>query len=205
MQGDLFHGETVQHLPLHDAKVDYYPGWLKSQQATTLQQLCVAEMNWQRPLIRVAGKFHKIPRMQAWVGNAEAVYRFSQKTFIPEPWTPFLEKIKRLIELQCNAQFNSVLLNRYRTGTDGMGFHADDEKALGPEPVIASLSLGATRKFVFKSINKRDNNVAVELRHGDLLIMAGTTQQYWHHGLPKTQTYCEERLNLTFRFIHPTL
>lgn len=178
--------------------------FLTEGEAQRLYLLLRNSLLWEQPEIIVAGRHHKIPRLQAWYGDREAVYTYSRRTFVPNPWTTELTCLRHKVESACGASFNSVLVNYYRSGNDGMGFHADNERELGIAPVIASLSLGTTRRFVFKPIdaqNKRRYEVSLEA--GDLLIMSADTQRYWHHGLPKTRLPVAGRINLTFRYVAP--
>ena len=119
----------------------------------------------------------------------------------PAPWSPTLLTIKTAVEHACDAAFNSVLLNYYRTERDSMGWHSDDEKVLGENPVIASVNLGATRRFHFKHKHFKEQRVALDLTAGSLLIMAGATQHFWLHQLPKSARALGPRINLTFRII----
>ena len=139
------------------------------------------------------------PRRTAWYGDH--AYRYSRLTWSPRPWTDELIKIKTRIETLCDAPFNGVLLNLYRDGRDSMGWHSDDEAELGPAPVIASLSLGAPRRFVFRCRADAADKHALELPHDSLLIMRGDTQANWQHALPKTAKPVAPRINLTFRWI----
>jgi alkylated DNA repair dioxygenase AlkB len=135
-------------------------------------------------------------------GDEGRRYSYSGVALIPLPWTPLLLSIRRRVEDVASWSFNSVLLNYYRDNNDSMGFHSDDEPELGPQPVIASLSLGATRTFVFKSkIDKAAKPVRVALASGHLLIMKGDTQRNWQHGILKESRRCGARINLTFRRI----
>ena len=116
-------------------------------------------------------------------------------------WTPELLSLKEIIELKTGEKFNSCLLNLYHNGNEGMGWHSDNEKELGEHPVIASLSLGAARKFLLKH-NQTKQKIAIILESGSLLLMKGETQEKWIHSLPKTKIIQKPRINLTFRFIH---
>ena len=203
MQSDLF--GQVETLPLENASVQLYRQWLNGNTAESLFDELRQNVNWQQPTIWVAGKRHKIPRLQAWYGDSHSTYRYSHTTFTANPWLPPLSKLKSKLESFCHARFNSVLVNLYRNGSDSMGLHADNEPELGPTPLIASITLGASRKFVFKSTSKNSKQrFGLTLNHGDLLIMAGETQKYWLHGLPKTQAPIGDRLNLTFRWVRPS-
>lgn len=157
---------------------------------------------WREESIVVFGKACRVPRLTCWYGDADAVYRYSGVRHEPLSWHPALRAIKLRIEACCGATFNSVLANLYRDGRDSMGYHADDEKALGEHPLIASLSLGDARLFKLRH-KKRRANLDIVLEHGDLLIMAGALQHHWLHAVPKTRQTKKPRINLTFRNIVP--
>lgn len=158
---------------------------------------------WQEETIVVFGRACKVPRLTCWYGDADAVYHYSGVKHEPLPWLKDLQAIKLQIEACCGATFNSVLANLYRDGRDSMGYHSDNEKELGSQPVIASLSLGEARLFKLRH-KKRHENLDIVLEHGDLLLMAGPLQQHWLHALPKTRQAKQPRINLTFRKILPT-
>lgn len=167
-----------------------------------LTELLLAQTPWRQESITVYGKTHLQPRLLAWYGDPAAVYSYSGKTHQPQPWTYQLEALRRRMEVLADTSFNSVLLNYYRDGRDSMGLHADDEPELGPEPVIASLSLGEERALYFR--HKRDKQVRgldVSLPHGSVLLMSGATQRHWKHGIRKLRRECGPRLNLTFRLV----
>jgi len=162
--------------------------------------LLQAELVWQEEAIFIYGRWVKVPRLMCWHGDKDAWYRYSGVSHQPLPWTPVLQAIRERMERQCQCSFNSVLANLYRNGADSMGCHADNEKELGLNPVIASLSLGDERLFKLhhkQSKEKRD----IVLGHGDLLVMAGTLQYHWTHSVPKTKKLKKPRINLTFRKI----
>lgn len=158
---------------------------------------------WQEESLLIFGKWCKVPRLMCWYGDAEAVYRYSSVEHRPLPWTSELSAVKANIETFCGCAFNSVLANLYRDGRDSMGYHADNEKELGINPVIASLSFGDARLFRLYH-KKRRENLDIILEHGDLLVMAGELQHHWVHALPKTRQAKNSRINLTFRRILPT-
>jgi alkylated DNA repair dioxygenase AlkB len=167
----------------------------------------LAAVPWTQGEITIAGKRHKEPRLTAWYGDPDARYTYTGRPLEPLPWTPLLLELRARVEAAAGARFNSVLLNFYRDGRDSMGLHADDERELGPDPVIASLSLGAPRRFVLRP--RRDRGVDAEpveldVGHGSLLVMAGATQRAWKHGVPKRAASVGARVNLTFRRIVPT-
>jgi alkylated DNA repair dioxygenase AlkB len=158
---------------------------------------------WREETIQIFGKACKVPRLMCWYGDADAVYRYSGVEHQPLPWTSELSAVKAQIEQFGGYAFNSVLANLYRDGGDSMGYHADNEKELGVNPVIASLSLGDSRLFKLHH-KKRRENLDIVLEHGDLLVMAGVLQHHWVHALPKTRQVKHPRINLTFRKILPT-
>ena len=130
------------------------------------------------------------------------MYSYSNISLNPKAWTPTLLEVRNQLAETIERQFNSVLLNLYRNGNDSMGWHSDDEWEMGLNPVIASISLGGSRMMKFQHRSDSEvSNFALELSTGSLLIMAGTTQKFWQHEIPKTKKAVGERLNLTFRFI----
>lgn len=180
--------------------VDWHPAWLAPQAAADVLARIVAETGWRQERIRTPGGWVDQPRLTAWQGDSGAIYVYSGIRNVPQPWTPTVGELRDAISQHCGVRFNSVLLNRYRTGTDSMGWHADHEPELGPEPIIASLSLGVARRF-----DLRHNVTAVvrsfRLMSGSLLVMRGKTQSEWRHRVPKEPTIAGERVNLTFRLV----
>jgi alkylated DNA repair dioxygenase AlkB len=166
--------------------------------AAMLERLLPA-IDWRQDEARIMGRTVALPRLTAWYGDAG--YRYSGIDNPPRPWLPLLLELKGIAERLAEARFNSVLLNLYRDGRDGMGWHSDDERPLGAEPVIASLSFGATRRFRLKHKTRPDLVLALDLPPGSCLIMAGTLQHHWRHALPKTARPVGPRVNLTFRLI----
>src|SRR5471032_1795538 len=158
----------------------------------------IAETGWRAEHITVYGKRHLQPRLTAWHGTAR--YRYSGMTLEPLPFTPLQLIIKQAVEQATGRRFNSVLLNYYRDERDSMGFHSDDEAELGPDPAIASVSFGASRTFILKH-KHTPATLKLALGDGDLLLMAGSLQKYWRHGINKERTPHGSRLNLTFRAI----
>lgn len=173
-----------------------HAGWLSQTQADACLSALRKEMDWKQQSIRIKGQSIDLPRLTAWHGTR--AYRYSGIVNTPSPWTPTLDMLRLRLEQELGHTFNSALGNLYRTGKDSVGWHADDEPELGPQPVIASLSLGARRKFSFKP-RLGGERVDYWLDHGDLLVMRGNTQRDWLHQVPKTQQPVGERLNLTFR------
>lgn len=199
---DACNNQTPAPLPMPDATVIYQPGWLSASLADQLKQQLESELNWHQDTIKLYGKLVKIPRLQAWHGDSDAIYAYSGLRMQPAPWTPALHDLRKQISRQQGVEFNSVLGNWYRHGQDSMGMHADNEPELGREPVIASVTLGQARPFVFHHLPTGTRS-RVLLEHGSLLIMRGTTQQFYHHGIAKTAKSIGDRINLTFRYIYP--
>lgn len=191
---------SLRELPLPGAEVLFDPAWLGAGEADGLMQALLREVPWEVHRIRLFGRQVDSPRLSCWIGDAGARYRYSGTVFAPHAWPPALAPVRARLARVLHAGFDSVLANRYRDGRDGMGWHRDDESELGPRPVIASLSLGATRRFALKSLDGAQR-IAVELPHGSLLVMRGNTQARYRHALPKTARPVGERVNLTFRRI----
>ena len=165
----------------------------------------VTELPWQADMVTLFGKTHTTTRQIVWMGDSDIGYQYSGHMRQTIPWTNTILSIKhhieqQLLEIGIEANFNSCLLNYYPSGEDGMGYHADDEKELGVQPIIAALSLGATRKFVFKH-KKTQDKVALYLESGQLIVMCGNTQTFWKHSITKTTAVHEGRISLTFRHI----
>ena len=190
-------------LPQADLLFD--PNFLPESEASTLRAQLTAEVAWEQRAIRMFGRELPQPRLTAWHGDPAARYTYSGLTWEPRPWTPALLDLRQRVAAATGARFNSVLLNYYRDGRDSMGWHADDEPELGPSPVIASLSLGATRRFRLRPIGLKAGALAqplgLDLPNGSLLLMRGPTQHCWQHALPKTARPTGPRLNLTFRWV----
>jgi len=198
-----FTSET-RALALPDAQVDLFERLTLGFSHDALMQQLTDDIQWRQEDITLFGKTYRQPRLIAWHGDDKASYRYSGRVYEPQPWTDLLLQLKHRVEAASGSQFNSVLLNLYRDGRDSMGLHADDEPELGPEPVIASLSLGATRTLYFKHRFRKDlATLRVPLSSGSLLVMRGSTQQYWKHGIRKLSRQCGPRINLTFRHIVP--
>jgi alkylated DNA repair dioxygenase AlkB len=193
-----------QRLPLPGAELSLWPHWLAPVDADGLLADLLATIAWETHRIHIYGREVDSPRLSCWIGDADATYVYSRTRFEPHPWTPALAALRARVEEACATRFNSVLANLYRNGQDSMGWHSDNEPELGRQPVIASLSLGAVRRFRLRAKRgegKRDVHV-VELGHGSLLRMAGDTQHLYVHDLPKTKAAVGPRINLTFRQVH---
>jgi alkylated DNA repair dioxygenase AlkB len=186
---------------LPDAEIVYYPQFFDKEQADSIYTELLQKINWQQDNITVFGRTHPQPRLTALYGNEGKPYSYSNITMQPHPWNSHLQKIKHYLEATTACEFTTVLLNQYRDGKDSNGWHADNEKELGPNPIIASLSFGAERVFQLKHNTLADAKKSITLEHGSLLLMKGTTQHFWKHQIPKTAKPIETRINLTFRTI----
>ena len=196
----LFASEPIL-LNLPDAEILYYPHFFHQKEADVIFEQLANEIPWQQDDIRVFGKIHPQPRLTALFGNEGIAYSYSNIKMQPHPWSPLLQKIKSHVENVSNTNFTTVLLNQYRDGKDSNGWHADDEKELGTNPIIASISFGAVREFQFRHYQTKDHLTKLPLAHGSLLIMRGLTNTYWEHRIPKTSKPLPPRINLTFRMI----
>mgnify|MGYP001378777218 CR=1 FL=1 len=188
---------------LPDARVRLARGWLPPEAAEALMQALLREVPWQVHTVRLFGRELPSPRLSCWIGDPGAAYRYSGTRFAPQPWIAPLAALRERLQAELGHPFNSVLANRYRGGGDAMGWHSDDEPELGPEPAIASLSLGATRRFLLRHRRDASLRLALALEAGSLLLMEGPTQRHWHHALPRTARPVGERINLTFRQVSP--
>lgn len=177
------------------------PFYMDASEASSLFERMRNETKWSQKSIYIYGRDVLQPRLMAWYSDPGVSYEYSGLRLTAQPWPDYLSQIRRKIEMDFELRFNSVLLNLYRNGLDYMGFHADDEKELGPQPVIVSVSLGVTRSFHLRHRTKKHLKLDLELAHGSLLIMAGDMQSHWLHSLPRRKKIADARINLTFRMI----
>ncbi|WP_201615168.1 alpha-ketoglutarate-dependent dioxygenase AlkB family protein [Psychrobacter sp. JCM 18902] len=207
---DLFAPTPTDNLLPYDGQVNDLGVVIND--ANALYENLLTELPWQSDIVTLFGKTHVTTRQIVWMGDHDVSYHYSGQTRRAIPWSKQMLHVKRHIEQQLsssgiNVDFNSCLLNHYPSGEDGMGYHADDEKELGAQPIIASLSLGARRKFVFKhkTIRQKNKPVKVELylESGQLIVMHGDTQDFWMHTITKTKTVSSGRISLTFRKVLP--
>ena len=182
-------------------EVVYLPGFVAVADRDGLLARIDETTVWRQEMIRMYGKEMPVPRLTAWHGDPGRTYAYSQIALEPVPWTAPLLELKALVEAESSVAFNSVLLNLYRDGRDSVAWHSDDEPELGPRPVIASVSLGAPRRFHLRRKAEHADRVDITLAHGSLLLMAGSTQHEWEHQVPKTASKVGPRVNLTFRTI----
>ncbi|MFL9897862.1 alpha-ketoglutarate-dependent dioxygenase AlkB [Paraburkholderia fungorum] len=203
MTFDLFANEpTLERLNIEDAEIDFAQHVDLPRSADDLLRELVEETPWRSESVTIYGKKFLQPRLIAWYGDPRKKYSYSGVALEPLPWTPTLLEVREIVQNLSGETFNSVLLNYYRDNNDSMGFHSDDERELGPTPTIASLSLGAPRTFTLKHKTRPElKPVRLNLPSGCLLVMKGTTQKFWKHGIDKLAKPCGPRVNLTFRRI----
>jgi alkylated DNA repair dioxygenase AlkB len=183
-------------------QLQYHPLLFDAEEQLTLFDALLQEIPWHQEHITLFGKTHPTPRLTAWHGDPHCIYTYSGVVHPPLPWHPHLLQIKTRIESIAGLNtFNCVLLNYYRDGSDKMGWHADDEKELGPNPRIASVSFGATRRFDFKHKTEANQKFSIHLESGSLLLMLGDMQHHWLHQIPAQKRIQGPRINLTFRHI----
>lgn len=207
-----------ESIDLPGAEIALDRTWLPGAEADALLQVLLVTVPWETHRIRLFGREVASPRLSCWIGDPGASYVYSGTRFEPHPWPAALGVCRQRLAQACRVEFNSVLANLYRDGRDSMGWHRDDEPELGEQPVIASLSLGATRRFLIKPMagavsesrgpgfaTRRaadpgsGTRVAIELAHGSLLVMRGSMQRRYRHALPRTRKPVGPRVNLTFR------
>ena len=185
---------------LGGADLEFIPAWISPEEADDLFSCLLERLALRHESIVIAGRTVLQPRLTLWMGDPEAAYRYSGRTFVPVAWDDRVLELRSRVEQTAGVLFNSVLLNLYRNGLDSMSYHADDEPELGPRPTIASVSLGATRRFLLKPRRKRSGpSREFALTNGSLLIMRGAIQKDFVHGVPKEPKVSGPRLNLTFR------
>lgn len=184
-----------------DGEVFYHSDLFTPSENQRLLDSLKSEIKWRHEPIVLFGKKIMQPRLTAWYGEENKIIRYSGITMNPLPWTKALLEIKSRIETISSVEFNSVLLNQYRNENDSMGWHRDNEKELGPNPVIGSVSFGATRLFQFRHYQEPSLKKTIPLTDGSFLLMQGQTQHFWSHSIPKSKKTIGARINLTFRRI----
>jgi alkylated DNA repair dioxygenase AlkB len=196
----LFNKGRVSNILPKDGTVNYYGKVLSSREADQYFNLLMKNILWKNDEVVIFGKHIVTKRKAAWYGDSDYLYTYSNTTKHALPWTKELSYLKQIVEEVAGAKFNSCLLNLYHNGDEGMGWHSDDEESLGKNNTIASLSLGAERKFLLKH-KQTKQTLSLVLEHGSLLIMKDSTQANWLHSLPKSKNITQPRINLTFRTI----
>lgn len=189
------------NLDLPNATISYIPNVFDEKESEAIFAQLQTETPWLQEEITIFGKKYAQPRLTCLYGDGQKPYSYSNITMHPNHWTPLLQFIKERVATYCNKNFTTVLINQYRDGRDSNGWHADNEKELGLNPIIASVSFGAIRTFQLKHNTIKDQKLNLYLESGSLLIMEGTTQHYWKHQIPKTAKPVSSRINLTFRII----
>lgn len=195
-----FFGGLLQEIIKRDGEVYYLKNFLSSSEADSFMPLLTEELEWRQDQITLFGKTHPVPRLQAWYGTPEASYSYSKIQLKPIPFTASLEGLRERLKQQLALEFNGVLCNLYRKGSDYAAWHSDNEKELGRDPIIASLSLGEVRKFSLRHLGDGET-IHLYPEAGSLILMKGALQHYWKHQLAKTARKVNPRINLTFRRI----
>jgi alkylated DNA repair dioxygenase AlkB len=198
MMTDLFNSEAITNLLSHDGEVNYYGKVMSISKANNYLDILLDSIQWKNDEAIIFGKHIITKRKVAWYADTHYSYTYSNTTKQALAWTKELIELKALVEQLTGEKFNSCLLNLYHTGDEGMAWHSDDEKALGKDTSIASLSFGAERKFALKHRATKETTSLI-LENGSLLVMKGTTQSHWMHSLPKSKRILTPRVNLTFR------
>ncbi len=198
-QESLFSDPSLRTFELPGAEMVLLTAVWSRVEGDRLCKKLIEELEWRQDKISMFGQSHNVPRLNAWYGDPGHSYSWSGIAMNPSPWTSTLLEVRERVSELAGAEFNSVLANLYRDGHDKVDWHADDEKVLGVNPVIASVSLGAARKFRIRRKDRSAQPTDISLNSGDVLIMRGSTQRYWEHQVPRTKKVTEPRVNLTFR------
>jgi len=194
--------ENVIHYDLPNADVILYEGLFTQNESETLQKNLIEKIQWRQDKIKMFGKLINQPRLTAFYGDTDKEYSYSGIVMKPIDWNEDLLFIKNRVVEIAKINFTSVLLNYYRDGKDSMGWHSDDEKELGQNPFIGSVSFGESRVFQMRhKIRKEIKRVDIPLTNGSILLMRGATQHFWQHQIPKSSKQLQTRINLTFRNI----
>lgn len=201
---DLFLPEPQENLLPCDGVVNDHGAVLAAEEAQRYFQKLRMEIPWRNDEVVVFGQRHVTGRSVAWFDDSGLEYSYSGTTKKSLPWTEDLRELKLLVEQRCGGRFNSCLLNFYHDGSEGMGWHSDDERSLEKDSAIACLSLGAERKFKFRH-KRLPLTAGMLLGPGSLLVMRGTTQSHWQHSVPKMLRVRAARISLTFRRMRPAV
>jgi alkylated DNA repair dioxygenase AlkB len=197
--------KQIENILPGDGEVNFFPNFFTPEESDHYFAILTKEITWKQEPVKIMGKLIMQPRLTAWYGDPDKAYRYSGITMHPSPWTTTLLEIKQRIETVSLAAFNSALLNQYRDHNDSVGWHRDNEKSLGVNPVIGSVSFGATRTFHLRHYTNKNVKRSLELTHGSLLMMHGQTQHLWEHSVPKQSRTTGPRINITFRTIKEEL
>lgn len=194
--------QNIEQQIFADGTIVYHRLFLSSEKANLFFEKLREEVNWQQQQLRIFGKTHDIPRLTAFYGENGLGYSYSCVKHDATPWHPTLLEMKEQVEAEASCTFNVALLNLYRSGADSVGWHSDDEKELGENPIIASVSLGGPRKFQLRTTSDHSMRHEIMLEHGSLIIMKGNSQHRWQHQIPKSSEVEMARINITFRKIY---
>ena len=194
--------QLFQKIPLRDASVQLCPQFFNAEKATELLRDLISTTPWETHFVHIFGREIPSPRQSSWHGDPHCSYRYSKVRYEPKAWTPCLTEVREKLASSGIGEFNCVLANFYRSGADSMGWHSDDEPELGEAPLIASVSLGAPRRFCLRHRTALEK-AELLLNSGSLLVMADATQKNYQHALPKMAQVGAPRVNLTFRQIAP--
>jgi alkylated DNA repair dioxygenase AlkB len=203
MQQELFisQASVIPNLLPQDGVVEVHPQFFTQPECDILLPVLINETDWQQDRMKFYGREVDLPRLTAWYGEAMDNYSYSGINMNAKPWTPELLFIKRRVEKSAGMKFTSVLLNYYRNGNDSVSWHRDNEKVLRANPVIASVSFGATRTFKFRHVDNHRMVKSIELENGMYILMKGETQHKWEHTIPKSAKVTGPRVSLTFRIL----
>ena len=194
--------QTAQKFHIPDGEISLFDSFFNNTISEFYFKVLQREINWEQHRISLFGKSILEPRLTAFYGRPGVSYKYSGKVMQSQKLTNELIEIQESIERFSKTNFNSILLNYYRSGNDSMGWHSDDESCLGKNPTIASISLGSTRKMHFKHKTLKNQKVNITLNNGSLLLMSGSLQHQWKHQIPKSKRIFLPRINLTFRKIY---
>ena len=202
-QKELLEGMPISY-ELPNAEIIYFRNFFSQGTSARMLKTLIQKIQWRQNKIQFYGKTSLVPRLEAWYGDTGKSYSYSGIRMDPMPWSEELLEIKLAVEKSIKLPFNSVLVNYYRDGNDRVAWHSDDEKELGRNPAIGSISFGAERKFKLRHREHKENDckAEIQLENGSLLLMKGETQHHWMHEIPRTSRAIGPRVNLTFRFIH---
>jgi len=192
----------VENLLPCDGQVYLQESFLSREESASYFDQLLNQVPWQQNSVVIFGQNRLEPRLTAWYADPDVSLTYSGKRMESTTWLPCLLNLRELVQNRCKVHFNGVLLNLYRDGNDSMGWHSDDEFYLGPQPLIASVSLGATRRFRLRHRQRDASPIGLDLTAGSLLVMQGQTQQFWHHAVPRTRRFVLPRINLTFRYVN---
>ena len=200
---DLFDRQVipVRLTEQRDSAITFWPNWLSTSAADNLLSKAIGSVDWRADSIKIVGKTIPIPRLQQWFGEPGTSYTYSNIRLPAVSFPDWMDSLREDVEQQTGTPFNRALVNYYRSGSDSVDWHADDEAELGTEPLIASLSLGVERVFQLRHNESRER-ISIPLPHGSLLLMGAGIQSHWQHRIAKVANLKESRVNFTFRYMN---